>query len=161
MTTYEFEVAAKNAVLDKYFAGNSDVSIADIHVVWMAHVLGYKKCLLMTPHADDMYFEVTYNLKSNEMYLDLYQKQQNILIESDDIHTRVKAGWIDPSEKLPEEDKYVLVYLYDNYYIGYMNREKSNQDNIEWNFEDFTLLGEETEAVRAWMPLPEVYKENN
>lgn len=75
MTTYEFEVAAKNAVID--FARDRldlDLMIEDVDVVWMTHVLGFKKCLLFSKRIP-FYCEVTYNLKQDVIYLDVYEKQ--------------------------------------------------------------------------------------
>ena len=76
MTTYEFEVAAKNAVIE--VAKNDyydDFSIEDISVVWMAHVLGNKKTLLIDNGNNRRCYEVTYNAKENEMYVDVYDKK--------------------------------------------------------------------------------------
>ena len=42
MTSYEFEVAAKNAVIDIF----NDLRIEDIQLVWFTHTLGNKKCCL-------------------------------------------------------------------------------------------------------------------
>ena len=47
MTSYEFEVAAKNAVL-KVLEEEFDIllSIQDLELVWFTHVIGNKKCLI-------------------------------------------------------------------------------------------------------------------
>ena len=43
MTSYEFEKAAKNAVI---MTLNEDININELDIVWFAHELGYKKCTI-------------------------------------------------------------------------------------------------------------------
>lgn len=77
MTTYEFEVASKNEVIK--FAEETlalHLCITDVDVVCMTHVLGYKKCLLMS-HYTPYYYEVTYNRDKDEIYFDVYEKKLN------------------------------------------------------------------------------------
>ena len=68
------------------------------------------------------------------------------------------AGKLIPcSERLPEADKEVFVYIYDMPFIAWVDK------NGEWNTETFTLdkeLEKDDEPI-AWMPLPEPYKEDN
>ena len=78
MTTYEFEVAAKNAVIEIAMNEYYDhFRIEDISVVWMAHVLGHKKAMLIDNGNNRRYYEVTYDAKENEMYVDVYDKKVN------------------------------------------------------------------------------------
>lgn len=78
MTTYEFEVAAKNAVIEIAMNEYYDhFCIEDISVVWMAHILGNKKAMLIDNGNNRRYYEVTYNAKENEMYVDVYDKKVN------------------------------------------------------------------------------------
>ena len=54
------------------------------------------------------------------------------------------------SERLPEADKEVFVYIYDMPFIAWVDK------NGEWNTETFTLdkeLEKDDEPI-AWMPLP-------
>lgn len=78
MTSYEFEVAAKNAVL-RYCAKRyrERFSISEISLVWFAHVLGNKKAILIDNAANNRIYEVTYNAGKDEMYLDVYFKMAN------------------------------------------------------------------------------------
>ena len=82
MTTYEFELAAKNAILEHMRTNHGlDYELADVQVVWMAHVLGFKKAIMII--SGDKFavmFEVTYNREKNEMYLDEYFKNSNTVI---------------------------------------------------------------------------------
>ena len=90
MTSYEFEVAAKNAVIktihDYY---GEDYIIGDIQVVWFAHVFGNKKAMLIDMGPNFRVYEVTYRLSEDEMYVDTYKKENNSVIKSKDIDKNV------------------------------------------------------------------------
>ena len=74
MTTAEFEKAAKLAVVEfQQEIHDTYISVDDVHVVWMCHLLGNKKCILMDEISNHIY-EVTYNCHLHEMYLDYYTK---------------------------------------------------------------------------------------
>ena len=63
-----------------------------------------------------------------------------------------KQQWIPCSERLPEVDKEVFVYLFkDSPYIAWLD------DCGIWFTEDFYV--DEDEQPVAWMPLPEPYKD--
>lgn len=85
MTSYEFEVAAKNAVI-KYFeeALNTEIKINELELVWFAHELGFKKCTIWGKKMNRYYAEVTYNREAVEMYLDIYEKIVNQRISVSD-----------------------------------------------------------------------------
>lgn len=92
MTTYEFEKAAKQALIhyleDEY---GEKYGIEDIQVTWMAHLLGNKKCLLIDNGKNMRYYEVTWNALAQEMYLDVYEKADNHLFEWKDVERLVKG----------------------------------------------------------------------
>ena len=46
-------------------------------MVWYCSVLGNHKCLISTTVPDGMYYEVTYNSNTGEIYLDAYKKWKN------------------------------------------------------------------------------------
>lgn len=81
MTSYDFEVAAKNAVIDvikeKY---GEDYLLPQIHMVWFGYVLGFMKGILIDCGKNNRMFEVTYNRDRQEMYVDAYQKQSNTVV---------------------------------------------------------------------------------
>lgn len=81
MTSYEFEVAAKNALIkfiqDKY---DETFNIHEIHLVSFTHVLGSKKGTLIDSGANERYYEVTYDKDKDALYIDAYQKEWNIRI---------------------------------------------------------------------------------
>ncbi len=78
MTSYEFEKAAKKAVVlimrEKHHV---DVKFQNLQLVWFAHELGYKKCTMYAPELGNWYPEVTYDVNTNELYVDVYLKQSN------------------------------------------------------------------------------------
>ncbi len=90
MTSYEFEVAAKNAVIkiikEKY---GEDYDISQISMVWFAHILGFKKAILIDAGENLRLYEVTYNRDKNELYVDAYEKQENVKLV--DIDTTVHS----------------------------------------------------------------------
>ena len=56
----------------------------DIFVVWLAKALGNTKGVFITNKMDKKLYEITYNGQKNEMYLDAYIKEENILIKNDE-----------------------------------------------------------------------------
>lgn len=85
MSTYKFEVAAKNAIIkgikEQY---NENYKIQDISVVWMAHLLNNKKGVFVDNGKNMRLYEVTYNKERDEMYLDMYEKRVNKPIPADE-----------------------------------------------------------------------------
>lgn len=83
MTSYEFEKEAKNSLIkvlsEKYSIRGVDIS--DVNFVWFSYQLGGMKCTLYSPKIFNLYAEVTYNKDKNEMYLDIYKKDLNVLIK--------------------------------------------------------------------------------
>lgn len=78
MTSYEFEVIAKNAVIKVLKDYNIETVIADLDFVWFAHELGYKKCTIWGKPMGKLYAEVTLQRDRNEIYVDIYVKDKNI-----------------------------------------------------------------------------------
>lgn len=85
MTSYEFEKAAKNAVIE-ILRNRHDlfgIAISDLQFVWFSYQLGAMKCTLYSPKMGKYYAEVTYNKAADEMYVDLYHKVSNTRITKD------------------------------------------------------------------------------
>ena len=83
MASYDFEKAAKNAVIDVL---GKDIVIDQLEMVWFAHELGYKKCTIWGEPMGDKYAEVTYNRDKDEMYVDIYEKIINTKIPSSEFN---------------------------------------------------------------------------
>ena len=64
--------------------------------------------------------------------------------------------WIPTASKMPDQNQNVLVWLYGNCAIGYLDKDPDTSE-LRWNFEEFYLCGDEMTAVEAWMPLPKSY----
>lgn len=61
------------------------ISDNEVFVVWYAKVLQNYKALLATDIEDDQhYYEATYNGDKKQLYLDVYDKQENKCFKVDD-----------------------------------------------------------------------------
>lgn len=56
--------------------------LADTRVVWFCYILGGWKALITTTLRDGMYYEVTYSVEKDEIYIDSYRKVQNHVIHN-------------------------------------------------------------------------------
>lgn len=86
MTSYEFEKAAKNAVVDALARRGIEAGVQDLEFVWFCHIIGNKKCLIWGECMANLYAEVTYVAYSNMMYVDLYQKMDHREIHGYDLN---------------------------------------------------------------------------
>lgn len=57
----------------------------DVYVVWMCKTLQNMKALLSTHVPDGRYYEVTYNGDKEEIYLDVYRKEKNIVFDTKEV----------------------------------------------------------------------------
>ena len=90
MTSYEFEVAAKNALIQLIQACYGETyGIHEIHLTSLYHILGSKKCTAIDCGDNMRYYEVTYNAPKDEMYVDMYEKRHNIRIPGKELKTEV------------------------------------------------------------------------
>ena len=83
MTSYDFEKAAKNAVIQTL---NENISIDQLDLVWFAHELCYKKCTIWGQPMGNKYAEVTYDRDKDEINVDIYQKIRSEKIQSSDFN---------------------------------------------------------------------------
>jgi hypothetical protein len=63
-------------------------------------------------------------------------------------------GWISTNDRMPENDKDVLVWLYGDYCIGRYDQDPDNL-HMRWKFESFNLYEDDMSYITHWMPLPE------
>lgn len=88
LTSYEFEKAAKNAVVkildEKHHL--SGIGMEDLQFVWFSYTLGMMKCMIYSPKMFEFYAEVTYNKGLCEMYVDIYEKISNDKIKLEDFN---------------------------------------------------------------------------
>lgn len=90
MTSYQFEVAAKNAVIDVILKNHDEVfTIKDLSLVWFARILGDMKAII-DHGVNNRLYEITYNIDKDEMYVDEYDKKTNTVFYSNMIDTEVR-----------------------------------------------------------------------
>jgi len=84
MTSYEYQVKAKNELIkilkEKY---DETLTIEELHLVWFSKVLQNFKCIIIDLNDNQRMYECTYNGDKKEMYLDIYNKEHNILIKEE------------------------------------------------------------------------------
>lgn len=85
MTSYEFEKAAKIAVVRALYEKDIMVRMEDLQLVWFCHLVGNKKCLIYCPEMGCYYAEVTWHLDHQTMYVDLYQKVEHRSMGADQL----------------------------------------------------------------------------
>lgn len=85
MTSYEFEVKCKNALIkiieEKY---GDEFKIDQLHLVWYAKELQNHKCVVVDLGNNQRYYECTYNGDKDELYIDIYQKEFNFCLKGDE-----------------------------------------------------------------------------
>ena len=54
-----------------------EIEYSEVFVVWFTYILGRAKCLISTARLDHMYYELTYDLDKNQIYVDSYKKVRN------------------------------------------------------------------------------------
>ena len=84
MTSYEFEMAAKKAVVDVCRGINEYVIVEQVSIVFFAYTLGNVKATLIDGQCNNRYYEVTYNKAKDEMYVDVYMKVLNKKLTSNE-----------------------------------------------------------------------------
>lgn len=89
----DFQRQAKRAVV-LYFNRNMEkhgnlarhlLTEEDVFIVWFVKALQNWKVLVSTMIPDGMYYELTYNGDKQELYIDVYQKMNNVVMFNEDL----------------------------------------------------------------------------
>lgn len=90
ITSYEFEVYAKNAV-SKVLRNEFNINIParELDFVWFAHELGFKKCTIYHRSMGTFYAEVTFNRDTDEIYVDIYKKTSHNIFHSNEFKREI------------------------------------------------------------------------
>ena len=68
-----------NEHMDK--SDGKQISEDDVFIVWMCKTLQNSKALASTTLFDGMYYELTFNGNTNELYVDAYKKWENFAVK--------------------------------------------------------------------------------
>ena len=85
MNEKEFVALVKRTVAD-YANQNLDktdgkkITEDDVFIVWMCKTLQNSKAMASTTLFDGMYYELTFNVNKQELYVDAYKKWQNFTV---------------------------------------------------------------------------------
>lgn len=80
----DYVLKAKRAVVLYVNGGKVEnqyiLTESDVYVVWFCRILKNWKALVSTILPDGMYYELTYNGDKEELYLDAYQRLDNVVL---------------------------------------------------------------------------------
>lgn len=81
----DYAMKARHAVTLYVNASNGidehpTITVEDTYVVWFCKTLQHWKALVGTNLSDGMYYELTFNGDKQEIYLDAYQKRDNVVL---------------------------------------------------------------------------------
>ena len=84
-----YQEKAKQIVIDYYnehveITDNKKLKESEVFIVWFSKTLQNWKALISTTISDGMYYEVTYNKKKKETYLDAYKKWENVCVKDEE-----------------------------------------------------------------------------
>lgn len=86
MRSDSFINACKNALIKILKESYNEIfDVQDIHLVSYSKSLLNHKCTMCDLNNNGRYYEITYNGIKCELYIDIYQKQSNTLIELKDL----------------------------------------------------------------------------
>ena len=85
MNNNDFILLAKRQVA-RHENAREDIQVNidrdDVFVVWMSKTLQNSKCLMSAPHKGAYYYEFTLNGDKEEIYMDVYKKVENIVLDA-------------------------------------------------------------------------------
>ena len=80
MNVNKFIDLCKKQIVEYYALYNVDIDKDNVVVVWQCKTLQNIKATLIGLHKDNLYFECTYNGDKNELYVDVYDKIDKIVL---------------------------------------------------------------------------------
>lgn len=82
MDERQFVALCKKELVDYINHQYEDIKIDEsyVYVVWLCKILKNSKALLSTTIEDGMYYEMTYNGDTGELYVDAYEKTYNFSV---------------------------------------------------------------------------------
>lgn len=90
MTSYKFEVICKNELIKELKElYREEYTIEDLHLVWFSKCLQNYKCTICDLKDNSRYYECTYNGDKKQLYVDIYDKQFNTVVEEADFKETV------------------------------------------------------------------------
>ncbi len=93
MNSYEFEKICKNAIIkivkERF---NEELTIEEIQLVWFSKTLQNYKCTGCDKNVRDnkRYYELTYNGDKKQLYIDIYIKELNVVVNEQDFDKEAK-----------------------------------------------------------------------
>ena len=86
MNNNKFDKLVKAVVAEHHNRNNdpgvSQITEDDVYIVWSCKTLQNRKALASASTKGCMYYELTYNGDKDELYLDAYQKFENVCIKN-------------------------------------------------------------------------------
>ena len=86
MDNNKFEQIVKKVVAEHHNRNNdpglSQITEDDVYIVWSCKTLQNNKALASSTAKGCMYYELTYNGDKDELYVDAYQKFENVCIKN-------------------------------------------------------------------------------
>ena len=91
MTTYEYEVICKNAIIDWLKEKNINRKISDLHTIWFAKTLSNIKCIIAKnlETKAPLIYEFTYIAHKKEILIDCYKKVNKRVVNEKFFRTKV------------------------------------------------------------------------
>lgn len=80
MIVNKFIELCKKQIVEYYALNNVDIDKDNVVVVWQCKTLQNIKATLIALHNDNLYFECTYNGDKKELYIDVYDKIDKIVL---------------------------------------------------------------------------------
>lgn len=86
MTSDKFTDLCKSIVVNHFNSRNQKTLYKeDVRIVWFCKALQNFKALVISTTRDGIYYEITYDGDNGKIYLDVYKKESNQVINPSDV----------------------------------------------------------------------------